>query len=285
MIVSAKDLALREYEFPFLVDPVIPSGGIVFVHGKRAIGKTHLCLTLSAALSGGGMLFGRYQTHKARTLYIQADTPEAVQAERVRKATTIYSMDEVYFYFPKYLNITTLHRDEELLTELQSVEADLVIWDTLRKTHKGGSNDDDVPSMVYGSAHDLFPDTTHMFVHHDKKTIVDQNQLDPDELFRGSGAWLDDADTGIHLSETAPGRLALNFTKVRTAPPQDPIALVLHSDALTLYSPGSAEKLAAAWKLENPNGTPDDLYQYLLSCFVSSPKMASKIAYRNGRHE
>lgn len=283
MIVSARELADREYSFPYLVKPVIPAGGIVFLHGKRAIGKTHFCLTLSAALSSGGVLFGRYPTQVSRTLYIQVDTPEAEQAGRVRKASLIYDMEHVYFSFPKRMSVTTLHREPELVELYQSIEPDLIIWDTLRKVIQGNTNDDDVPSSVYGAAQGLFPTATHLFVHHDKKTIVDQKELDADETFRGSGAWLDDADTGIHLSRVAPGRLAMNFTKIRTAPSQKPLGLVLHSDALTLYSPGNAESLAESWRLQHPEGTQDELYHFLLGCFVSSPNMAHKVAYRNGR--
>lgn len=281
---SAEDLSQYDFRFPFLIEPVVPRGGIVFLHGKRAIGKTHLCLTLSACLSEGGKLFGKYPTEKSTILYIQADTPEPVQAERVRIAIRNYPMERVFFTFPQYLNIMTMHRDKELIDKLhEKCNPDFVIWDTLRKIHKSSSNDDDVPSQVYGAAKSVFPKATQLFVHHDKKTVVDQEELDKEEFFRGSGAWLDDADTGIHLQEGGKGRLVLTFTKVRTCDEQDPITLLLNKDDLVVYAPGQAMDLVEHWKLRNPQGVPEDLYRYLLASFACSPQMAHRLAFTNGR--
>lgn len=280
-LISARDVILHEARYPYLVKPIIPQGGIVFMHGKRGIGKTHFGLTLAACLSAGGTLFGRYTTKPSSVVYIQADTPYPVQRDRLVKASQITTFDHVYYHFPKYFNLLQLRETDELVEQINMVEPDLIIWDTLRKIHRSSSNDDDVPSLVYGTAQWLFPDATHMFVHHDKKTVVDQAQLEKEEYFRGSGAWLDDADTGLHLTSPSKGHLVLAFTKVRTCEDQDPIGLTLNKDALLLHAVGDVSPLVREWRAANPEGSADDLRFFLIASGACSPRSVERLIHQH----
>ena len=276
-IWTADELAKHTFTYSFLVHPVIPAGGIAFFHGKRAIGKTHFALTMTACINAGGILFGRYQTRKHTVVYIQADMPHQVQQQRVQMAQTLYPLDGLHFYFPVALDVLELRSDSPLVDQIRKREPGLIVWDTLRKVMRGSTNDDDIPSMIYGRVRELFPGCTHLFIHHDKKTIVDQSALDRDEWFRGSGAWLDDADTGLHLTEAAPGRLVLQFTKLRTCGEQEHVALTLNERTLLLYASGNAQRFAEAW-VHAHGHDPDKLYRHLLDAFVCSPQLAKDLA-------
>lgn len=239
-------------------------------------------LTLAACLSEGGSLFGRYPTYaNGSIVYIQADMTDAIEQERVRRAKLYYPLSNVYFHFPSFLNVASLQPTHQLVQEIRAVAPTVIIWDTLRKIHRGDSNADGTSSYIYGTAKDLFPTATHFFVHHDKKTIVDQEQLDDDETFRGSGAWLDDCDTGIRLRRAAQGRLILQFTKIRTAPEQPPIPLALNYETLLLYASGDqADALMKTWKAAHPSATPEEAARYLRSSFIGSPRIAQYISER-----
>lgn len=281
MLWTTERLGVHRFRETYLVEPIIPQGGIVFLSGKRGIGKSHIALTIAACLEGRGALFGLYHVRPTGpVVYIQADMPAPIQQERIQKAWSFgYVMENVYWHFPKFFNLLMLSPSTELVKEINALSPCLIVWDTLRKIHRGSSNDDDTPSLVYGHAQGLFPTATHLFIHHEKKTVVEQEKLEIDELFRGSGAWLDDADTGFRLSEVAPGRLLLENTKHRTCEAQAPIHLSLNRSVLLLYaSSDRLRELIHWWKRVNPNGTEDALERFLLHSFVGSPRLSRELS-------
>lgn len=267
--------ALADHPFPqaFLIEPFVPREGIVFFHGKRGIGKSQFALTLAICLSEHGALFGKYPTHAiGPVIYVQADMGDAIQHVRVRQLRQHYSLDNIYFYFPRFFNLANVTVHDPMMQEIAALKPSMIFWDTLRKIQRLGTNDDDVPSFIYGKSQDMFPTATHCFIHHDKKTIADQDKLDMDETFRGSGAWLDDADTGLHLERITTNRLMLTFTKTRTCEAQPQIPLLLHPGTLLLYSTGEqAKRLMEHWQQKYPGGKQEDLERYLLGSFVASP--------------
>lgn len=275
-IWSSDELVAHTFRNAYLIDPIVPRGGIVLFHGKRGIGKTQFLLTVAACLNEGGTLFGRYRTRPSNVFYIQADMTPQIQQLRVKQAQLLYPLARTHFIFPSFFNISTLREEAELVQTVRSLEPDLVVWDTLRKIHRGDSNVDDTASFVYGRAKELFPTATHCFVHHDKKTIAEQEKLEEEELYRGSGAWLDDADTGLHLKAIGTGRMILTFTKTRTAALQQSISLAMHGETLLLYasysSGSSLAETAERWTREHRRGSKEELERHLLSSFVASPR-------------
>jgi hypothetical protein len=278
MLWTAKDLLSHKFPDAFLVEPIIPRQGIVFFHGKRNIGKSQLALTLAICLAERGILFGKYPTHVyGPVVYVQADMPAAIQQMRILAIQHYYSLDQLHFYFPRYFNlalVTSHHPDIRAIADLKPC---MIVWDTLRKVQRLKTNDDDVPSFIYSKVQDMFPDATHFFTHHDKKDVVDGDTLDPDEKFRGSGAWLDDADTGLHLRKVSNSRLVLDFSKSRASEPQVSLPLVMHPETLLLYATGEQlPKMVQQW-----NGKPRiELRQHLLASFVASPHSIDQLLER-----
>jgi len=273
---SARDLAAANIREVFLIAPILPVEGIALLHGKRAIGKSHALLTIAACVSEGGMLWGRFPCRREAVVYIQADMPVALQHLRVKAAVTRYPMHRVFFHFPRFIDLLKLEPEDELVERIRSVNPGLIIWDTLRKIHRGSSNDDDIPSAVYGWSKELFPGATHIFAHHDKKTVVDQEKLDPDEAFRGSGAWIDDGDLGLHLEALAENHNAVRFTKVRSDRTPPPFPLSLDTDVMLLYARGRPRELAEQWCRQHPAGTSAQLLQFLMASFCCTPAIARK---------
>src|SRR6266700_700740 len=284
LLWTAEELVKHVFPQAFLIEPFVPREGIVFFHGKRNIGKSQLALTIAVCLSEHGALFGKYPTHAiGPVVYIQADMGAAIQQLRLRQIQQLYPLQQLHFFFPRFFNLATITMQDETMATIAKLKPSIVFWDTLRKIQRLGTNDDDVASFIYGKSQDMFPTATHFFVHHDKKTIVDQEQLDPEELFRGSGAWLDDADTGLHLERIASGRLMLTFTKTRTCESQPQLPLLLHPETLLLYATGEqTAKLIEHWKLVLPGGTSAELERYLLSSFVAPPSTIRQLIHGGG---
>lgn len=280
MLWTARNLSEHHFPRTYLIDPIVPRDGTVFFYGKRNIGKSHIVLGAALAITHGGRWFGRYPCVAGPVVYVQSDMGPELEQQRVKAAARYYHLDNLHFWFPNFLNLPAMLHDDPLVQEIRVIDPALIVWDTLRKTHRLPNNDDDTPSWVYGAAKRLFPHCAHWFVHHDKKDVVDQEELEPDELFRGTGAWLDDCDTGIHVREAAPGRLMMEFTKVRSAPNQAPLSLTLNPEALMFYTSGeNILGMVERWKQAHPTGTPEQLEQYLLSSFVGGPRVIKQVIY------
>jgi hypothetical protein len=280
---------LVHHLFPstFLIDPFLPRSGIALAYAKRGVGKTHFALTLAACLTEGGILFGRYATHQGPVVLVQADMGAPIQQRRVRQTRRTYPLTHLYFAFPDFLSLPDLTASDSLIQLIRSVDPVCVIWDTLRQIHRMDMNSDETPAWIYGTARHLLPHAAHLFIHHDKKTIAEQEDLDQDESFRGSGAWLDHADVGIKLRGVGTGRLALDFTKVRTCEPLPSLALSLSTETMLLYALGEdVRPLIVGWRARHPRGTPEDLTVYLLNSFVAPPRTIAALvqqAYAEGR--
>ena len=108
-----------------------------------------------------------------------------------------------------------------------------------------------------------------MMLHHDRKSSEGMEMLSS-ESFRGSGAWLDDVDLGLHLKKSRKGGLTLEFSKVRTCPDIDPIKIEIVEDSMSIRpANGEMSKAALArvtartflknnWKAKR-----DEVYTYL----------------------
>ena len=150
--------------------------------------------------------------------------------------------------FPRVLNITKVHRESDFVIHINNLKPYLIIWDTLRKIHRENENNSESSQIVYSKAIELFPDVTHLFVHHDKKTVVDQKNLDPEEAFRGTADWIDSTDTSmqlVSLKNKNPARMLLYFHKARTAPldEKDPCLLQMDPETMLMLPFNSPAKL------------------------------------------
>ena len=235
---STPDLAAHEFENPtFLVEPIIPLGGLVLLHGKRGIGKTQFCLTLANAIVNGKPFMNRYPTLKGPVLNVQIDMTPQIQQLRIRKVTDILKLDNLWYMFPRVLDVGKLDQEDAFAITVRKLAPHMIIWDTLRKIHRENENSSESAQKVYTKVTSLFPDTTHFFVHHDKKTVVEQQALDPEEAFRGTGDWIDSTDTSLQLvalKESNPARVQLFFHKARTAPRHEKETQIIEMDSDTM---------------------------------------------------
>src|ERR1051325_9049035 len=76
----------------FLVDSLIPMGGLVMLHGPKTAGKTQLALTLGVAVATGTPFLGEYSCTKGRVLFVEADMPRKMLQDRVAQAPETKSL-------------------------------------------------------------------------------------------------------------------------------------------------------------------------------------------------
>ena len=231
---------------PFLIRPIIPIGGIVLMYGKRGVGKTQLGLTIAHDVIAGSKFGNHYQAYAGRVAYLQVDTPILIQKARVNLLKDKLGLNPpnlLWLLNDQPINIfNELDEDAQWIRDIEAFTPDLLIVDTLRKVHRLDEDSSETPSLVYGAFKSIAgPQAAVMFIHHEKKSSEFTRQ---DEMFRGSGDWMDGADTAINLiKEYKRKGLRLEFPKTRTCDDQPPLHLQRDEDTLLLSASDPKEAL------------------------------------------
>lgn len=268
----------------YLAEPIIPAEGLVLLHGKREAGKTQLALTLALAVTNGSAFLGLYPCTKGPALLFQVDMPALLTQDRIRRNP---EFDKIAIITsPTRVDVVSLKiNTPPALRAAQEMKPSIVIIDSLRKIHDYDEIDSNAPTRVYAACRELFPGSSIVILHHDRKTDGITTNPQDDEAFRGSGAWLDDVDTGLHLVR-GPKRsgeahaATLYFSKLRTCGHQPTIALKMRPDTLVMESRNKgAQEFAMEFVLGHPNAKQADLERYLVEDVkIVQASQANKIA-------
>jgi putative DNA primase/helicase len=132
-----------------VLGPILPVQGLVMLHAKRGVGKTHLALGIAVAVASGKP-FLRWETQKPRkALFVDGELPASVLQQWIAEACAAGGADEVgdnltlitpdlqEFGIP---DLATLEGQSALLEHVQS--ADLVILDNLSALVRAGNENE-----------------------------------------------------------------------------------------------------------------------------------------------
>jgi RecA-family ATPase len=191
-ILSGKDyLSLPRAPETWLIDPLIPAGGACLVYGDPKIGKSYAALQLALALQNGTEWLGFHVPRKARTVYVQLDTPRSLWAERLESLARggVQGIDQLPQADLGTLGtwpFDILEDDhlELLKFSLKQWAPDLVVIDTLRECHSGDENDSTMMKNVMSRLIAATQPAALMLIHHSKKPVPDQ-QMDLMNDMRG----------------------------------------------------------------------------------------------------
>lgn len=184
-IVSGKDyLTLPRAPETWLIDPLIPAGGLALAYGDPKIGKSYAALQMALAMQEGREWLGFHIPHKARPVYIQLDTPRSLWAERLDALAGkgVGGIDDLLLADLGTLNtwpfdILLPDHVELLRNSLLPLKPDLVIIDTLRECHSGDENDSTTMKQVVSSLVAATHPAALLLIHHSKKPVPEQ-QMD-----------------------------------------------------------------------------------------------------------
>src|SRR5207247_10650334 len=152
-----------------------------------------------------------------------------------------------------------------------AMASELVLVESLRTCHHLDENDSNTPVRVYKAWQECFPGASLVFAHHDRKLLLEGSgpQRFRDEAFRGSSAWLDDADLGIHVvpekpaNELAELQVRLEFSKLRSGPMQPPMSVRFHEKTLLPYVADPSPETALKAKLLKEKLSKADAVKFL----------------------
>lgn len=205
----AQDVLQPPDVIPFICDPLIPAQGVTFLHGPKSIGKSPFIWTLAHAVASQRHFLGMPCTQGC-VLIVEVDSPKATVQRRL---TGIKDIPPNWFVLWGHACNIMSPADpvrQAMQRANEEIKPDLVILNTLRKSHPADDKESAVPSLFYRQLELIFPDSARMVVHHDKKMSVDGGLAE--QAHSGSEAWRNDAQSVIHLERSKKGTLRLVHT-------------------------------------------------------------------------
>jgi hypothetical protein len=227
----------------WLVDHVVPAGGLVLLYGPSGIGKTFAVLDLALSVAAGEDWLG-HRTMSGGVVYVAAEP--APLRERIGAWLQDRGL-ETPGSFVAVQSPVQLHHADDVATLVADLRAQvsgpvaLIILDTLARCFVEGeeNNAKDVGELVAG-ADRLRAELgcAVVLVHHPTKDGTD---------YRGSGALHAAVNTTIEVAKPAANTLTLLCKKQKDAVPFAPITARLQSvaDTLVLRAAGPGTGLKA----------------------------------------
>lgn len=273
--MSEKNPALYSYDdfrdadlsTPYLIDPILPRGGIGLIYGKGGHGKTQLVFRMIKDLTEGRPFLGLWEVERSRVLFIQADMPAGLFQERVRLADPdLRSTDRISIWHTDPKNVLDPTHRKQIRQAADEAEADLVIYDTLHKLHYEDENESTTPRLIYDAWKEAIDGRTSKLIHHARKGFFYRGDfMDSNEDLRGHTSWRDDADLAIRVRKDREDSRSceMAFTRLRCHP-QKSVQLRFNEDTLIMEpDPKHLQAEVVAVRYLNNGGSEEDLVEYL----------------------
>jgi len=171
--------ALHEIKAPpvsWLIEPIIPDGGVVMLSGNPGSFKSFLALDIASSVARGGSFAGRRRSAARPVLYLDAENPLSVIGAR-RRFLGISPCEQLR-YWPRSSGAPLPELDDTNLLAF-AAERPLIVLDSFIRFHKGSENDNaEVAGTMAKILNLAAKGATVILLHHAGK--------DPDKQFRGA---------------------------------------------------------------------------------------------------
>lgn len=227
---------------PYVVQPIVVSGGIHIMYGREGSGKTRLVFTMARDIVNGFKLFGRYRCRPGRVCYFGVDMPLQMLQSRLRSAMPEIDKPENFLVAANDapVDITNVAQSADWVEEIRDFSPDIIFVDTLHKIHSLDENASQSVAVVFRHLKRVFGGAPAIFlVHHEGKDNSDPEVSRRDsDLQRGSSAWLADSDLGLRVQsfENAFGDdlVEVTFPRLRYCRAQPKASLEMNETTLLL---------------------------------------------------
>lgn len=222
---STGELLNYAKDVTWLVPGLIPQQGAVIIGGQEGVGKSWLALDLATATSRGLPWLGALPTRKCRVLYLDEESsPQLLKRRlsRLLKGQEAPGADDLVFRVGGGVNFSDPTWIEGFTASLRAKPVDLIIVDSLVRSHRGEENSSTELAKVFGAVKRLISEhgVSVLFLDHESKHAMGpaddgQGKREPSTRdLRGSnekGAFAD----SIVLAKRVGPQLALHHVKSR----------------------------------------------------------------------
>ncbi len=189
-IVKSGQLSKMELpEAEFLVEGLIPKGGITILAGNPSSGKSWLLLEIAKAVSSNMLLFDKFNTKEAKVLYIDEESSLTEIKRRWKMLEPPY-MTLTDFMSLQGFKIDDPEHRKALLDLAEWRHYGLIVFDSMRDIHNINENDSQQAQEIidFLRAFTRKGITILMSHHHRKESFL--SPKDPSQILRGSTAIL-----------------------------------------------------------------------------------------------
>lgn len=221
---------LLDAKFPpqkWLVEGLLPLGGITLLSGAPESYKTWVMLDIVSSVAEGRPLFNRFNTTQANVLIIDEESGERILQERL---ITMRVQDSSPIYTESMKGaIFTLEYVDNLVNWCVEKEIGLVVADSLSRIHKGDESTAKDMSALFALIRQLtITGISVVILHHNRKSNPSFGYSAND--IRGSSDILASVDSAIALSTQRTSHVNVQQVKNRIATKQRPFTIELIED-------------------------------------------------------
>jgi hypothetical protein len=188
-------ISLVDEDDEWLVEPLIPSGGLVNLYGKPKTAKSFAAIGLALAISTGMSDWNGFPIHRSGPVaYIQIDTPRGEWKRRFRNiADAGYDISKIAIIdlkiAPYPFNILLPQHQTWLKQQLDLIKPVFVVIDTLREAHEGNENDStDMKKVINTLVKICRPAAIALVSHSRKDSAYNVAGVDSDLMDEGRGS-------------------------------------------------------------------------------------------------
>lgn len=182
---------------PWVIEKLLPIGGLVNMFGKPKTGKSFLALSLAKAIVNGEPDWCGYPISQPGSVaYLQIDTPREEWSDRLARIplnntgahklwiADMYQVPEFPFNIlnPQQTELTWLKQS------IAAINPVLTVIDTLREVHSGDENDSTTMRNVIGSLVDACRPSAILLLSHSRKDSMLTATGDDDMMDQGRGS-------------------------------------------------------------------------------------------------
>lgn len=199
-LTGTEFLSLPQKKRKWLIEPLIPVGGIVNLYGKPKTGKSFASFGMALAIANGLLDWNGFpvRTH-GPVMTLQIDTPEGEMYDRILAVQSAgYDVSNLYFadmdIAPYPYNIMLPQHQTWLRNEVKRIQPWLVIIDTLREAHELNENDSTDMKKVINALvkicrpEGIPPAAVALISHSRKDSVYNAMGADQDMMDEGRGS-------------------------------------------------------------------------------------------------
>lgn len=210
--IKLSELMVKQFEgCSWIVDKLVPAGGIIAISAAPASYKTWLILNLSAVVVKGDLLFGQFQTKTTGVLIIDEENGERLLQQRLHNLLTDFDLP-IHILSLNNFKVTD-PKNKDIIRYMKENSLGLIIFDSLIRIHNQDENDAGKMSHVFESLKQFNKaGITVIFTHHNRKQ--GNFRGNPSQEMRGSSDILASVDCHISI-DRKDNQLTITQTKLR----------------------------------------------------------------------
>ena len=253
-IVKGDELLKTDIPAPeFLIEGLIPKGGITILSGNPSSCKSWILLEIARCIASNEELFGKYKTLEARTLYIDEET-DFTEMKRRWKMLNPKILTLVDFKERNGFKIDNEEERKKLINACLAKDYRLVIFDSLIDVHSKNENDSQEARQVIECFEELTRRGITCLLSHHQRKLSFLDPKEPMQILRGSGVFSSGIDSLIAIEKKSETESKIELlivpAKLRRGKKKEPFKIQLTEENEKMRLEYVSEVESEATKLE-----------------------------------